>query len=92
MALGSTQPLTEMSTENISWGINVAGSSGRKPYHFNVPTVLNSRSHNLLDPEGFAQACTGITLPVHLQETDYLVYETVNMFSGSGYCPVPVLF
>jgi hypothetical protein len=25
MALGSTQPLTEMSTRNISWGVNAAG-------------------------------------------------------------------
>ena len=25
MALGSTQPLTEMNTRNISWGVNVAG-------------------------------------------------------------------
>jgi hypothetical protein len=26
MALGSTQPLTEMSTRNISWGVNAAGA------------------------------------------------------------------
>jgi hypothetical protein len=26
MALGSTQPLTEMSTRNISWGVMVAGA------------------------------------------------------------------
>ena len=25
MTLGSTQPLTEMDTRNISWGVNVAG-------------------------------------------------------------------
>jgi hypothetical protein len=37
MALGSTQPLTEMSTRNISWG----GKRGRcwQPYHFQVPIV-----------------------------------------------------
>jgi len=45
-----------------------------------------------LETAGSAQACTRITLPVHLQERDYLVYETVNMFSGYGFCPVPVLF
>jgi hypothetical protein len=28
MALGSTQPLTEMSTRNISWGVNAAGAQG----------------------------------------------------------------
>jgi hypothetical protein len=26
MALGSTQPLTEMSTRNISWGVNAASA------------------------------------------------------------------
>jgi hypothetical protein len=26
MALGSTQPLTEMSTGNISWGVKAAGA------------------------------------------------------------------
>jgi hypothetical protein len=26
MALGSTQPVTEMSTRNISWGVNAAGA------------------------------------------------------------------
>jgi len=26
MALGGTQPLTEMSTRNISWGVNTAGT------------------------------------------------------------------
>jgi hypothetical protein len=26
LALGSTQSLTEMSTRNISWGVNVAGA------------------------------------------------------------------
>jgi hypothetical protein len=28
MAQGSTQPLTEMSTRNISWGVNAAGAFG----------------------------------------------------------------
>jgi hypothetical protein len=28
MALGSTQPLTEISTRNISWGVNTAGAYG----------------------------------------------------------------
>jgi hypothetical protein len=26
MALGSTQPLTEMNTKNISWGVNAASA------------------------------------------------------------------
>jgi hypothetical protein len=28
MALGSTQPLTEISTRNTSWGVKAAGASG----------------------------------------------------------------
>jgi hypothetical protein len=28
MALGLTQPLTEMSTRNISWGVMAAGAGG----------------------------------------------------------------
>jgi hypothetical protein len=28
MALGSTQPLTDMSSRNISWGVNAAGAYG----------------------------------------------------------------
>jgi hypothetical protein len=39
VALGSTQPLTEMSTRNISWGVKTAGAYGWQPYHLQVPTV-----------------------------------------------------
>jgi hypothetical protein len=28
LVLGSTQPLTEMSTRNISWGVSAAGAYG----------------------------------------------------------------
>jgi hypothetical protein len=34
MALGLTQPLTEMSTRNISWGVNAAVAYGRHPATF----------------------------------------------------------
>jgi len=35
MALGSsTQPVTEMSTRNISWGVKTASAYGWQPYHF----------------------------------------------------------
>ena len=63
MALGSTQPLTEMSTRNISWGIKAAGAYGWQPYHLHVPTVLKSGSLSLLEPSGLVQACNWITLP-----------------------------
>ena len=63
VALGSTQPLTEMSTRNISWGVKAAGVQGWQPYHFRVPIVLKSGSLNLLEPSGPVQACNGIALP-----------------------------
>jgi len=64
MALGLTQPLTEMSTRNISWGVKVAGAQGWQSYHIHVPIVLKSGSINLLEPSGPVQACNGIALPV----------------------------
>ena len=59
-ALGLTQPLTEMSTRNISWGVEAAGAYGLQPYHLHVPTVLKSGSLNLLEPSGPVQAHNGI--------------------------------
>jgi hypothetical protein len=60
MTLGLTQPLTEMSTRNISWGVKVAG--GWQPYHLHVPIVLKSGSLNLLEPSGPVQASRRIAL------------------------------
>jgi hypothetical protein len=62
MALGLTQPLTEMSTRNISWGVKAAGAKSWQPYHLHVPTVLKSGSLNFLEPYGPVQACYGIVL------------------------------
>ena len=63
MALGLTQPLTEMSTKNISWGLKAAVPYSWQSYHFHVPIVLKSGSLSLLGPSGSVQACNGITLP-----------------------------
>ena len=63
MTLGLTQPLTEMSSRNISWGVKAAGAYDWQPYHFHVPTVLKSGSLKLLEPSGPAQASNGIALP-----------------------------
>ena len=63
MALGLTQPLTEMSTRNISWRVKAAGAWGWQPYHLHVPNVLRSGSLNLLEPSRPVQACNGIALP-----------------------------
>jgi len=39
MALGSTNPVTEMSTSNISWVVRAAGPYGWLPYHLHVLNV-----------------------------------------------------
>jgi hypothetical protein len=51
MALGLTQPLTEMSTRNIFWGME-AGAYGWQPHHLRVPNVLKYGSLNQLEPPG----------------------------------------
>jgi hypothetical protein len=63
LALELTQPLTEMSTRDISWGVKATGAYGWQPYHFHVPIVLKSGSPNLLEPSGTVQTCNGIALP-----------------------------
>jgi hypothetical protein len=40
--LGLTQPLTEMSTRNISWGVKAAGAYGWQPYQLHLPIFLKS--------------------------------------------------
>ena len=65
MPLRLTQPLTEMSTRNISLGgVKVAGAYGWQPYHFHVPTVMKRGSLKLLEPSGLIQARNGIALPL----------------------------
>jgi len=71
MALGSTQPVTEMSTTNISCGVKAVGAYGWQPYRLHVLTVLKSASLNLLEPSGPVQDCNGIAspLPLHYHHT-----------------------
>ena len=64
--LGSTQPLTETSTKNISRGVKAAGVYGWKPYHLHAPIALKSRNLNFLKPSRPVQACIWIALPVLL--------------------------
>ena len=52
MALGSTQPLKEISAKNISLGVKAAGAWGLQPYHLQVPIVMKSGSLNLLEHPG----------------------------------------
>jgi hypothetical protein len=50
MALGSTQPLTEISIRNISCAIKAAGAYCGQPYHLHGSTVLKFGSLNILGP------------------------------------------
>ena len=52
ITLGPTQPLTEMSTRTISWGVKAAGEQDWQHYHLLVLIVLKSWSLNLLEPSG----------------------------------------
>jgi hypothetical protein len=68
MALGLTQPLTEMSTRNISCGVKAAAAYGWQPNHFHVPIVLKSGNLKLPEPSGPVQTYNWIALP-------FIVYE-----------------
>ena len=71
MALGSTQPLTEMSTRSISWG-----TGGRCVRLTTLPpscaVVTKSGKLNFLEPSGSVQACNGTALPLPLSLTSQL--------------------
>ena len=66
MALGSTQPLTEMSTGNIFCEVKAARAWAWQPYRLHVPTIMKSGNLNLLEPSGPVQACNGIALPLDI--------------------------
>jgi len=63
VALVATQPLTEMSTSSILWGVKMANAQCWQRYHLHVPIVLKSGSLKLVEPSGPLQACSGNALP-----------------------------
>ena len=58
MALGSTQPLIEISGRHIFCGVKAAPAGGWQPYNLRVLIVLKSGSLNLLEPSGPIPCCT----------------------------------
>ena len=62
MALGLTEPLTEMSTRDISWRIKAACACNWQLYHHHLPNVLKSGNLNCLVPSGPVQANAGIAV------------------------------
>jgi hypothetical protein len=71
VALGSTQPRTEMSTRNISCRVKAVGAYSRQPYHLHVPIFLKSGSLNLLELARPLQACTRIAVSLPLSVEIY---------------------
>jgi hypothetical protein len=93
MALGSTRPLTEMSTRNISWGLKAAGALGWQLYHIHVPTVMKSGSHNTRNSQGLSRSVQGLlyhylTLKQY-QTSDYVFgrqwQDDVRMMNWTGF-------
>jgi hypothetical protein len=81
MALGSTWPLTGMSTRNMSCGIKTAGVYGW-PYHLHVPTVRKSGSLNLLGHSGPVQTCRRVVLSTFVWEYDHRNGEHIRNNAG----------
>ena len=80
MALGSTQPLTEMSTRRISWG-----KCGRCVRLTTLPppcaVVMKSGNLNFLEPSGPLQACNGTDLPLSCRLAISIKYCKCNFMS-----------
>jgi hypothetical protein len=57
VVVGPTQPLTEMSTRSISWGVKATGAWGWQPWHLHVLIVLKFWE---LQPPETLRACPGL--------------------------------
>jgi hypothetical protein len=71
MALDLNQPVTEMSTTNISCVVKAAGVVGWQIYTLHVPTVFKSGSLNLLETSGPVQGCNGTVLLLYIYTQRY---------------------
>ena len=64
MALGSTQPLTEMSTRCISWGDKACRCVRLTNLPPSCAVVMKSGNLYFVEPSGPLQACNGTALPL----------------------------
>jgi hypothetical protein len=69
IALGYSQPLTEMSTWSISWG--KCGRRVRLTLPPSCAVVRKPGNLNFLEPPGPLQACNGTALPLRRNKQDY---------------------
>jgi hypothetical protein len=76
MALVSTQPLTEKSSRDISWGVKVAGAYGWQTYHFDVSIVLKSGDLYLLETSGPLQVLLYFTY----NDTKFCILTTLCVY------------
>ena len=104
MALGSTQPLREMSIRNISWMVKAVGAYGWQTYHLHVLIVLKSGSLNFLETSGTVQAFTGIVIipsnpSLHIslfrnsrcqQFCSLALHKSGQHISPAVHCPCPL--
>ena len=77
MALGSTQPLTEISTRSIPWGHrrSVPKADNLPPsYAF----VTKSGNLNFLEPSEPVQACNWTALPLPFKGINFLICENTE--------------
>jgi hypothetical protein len=68
MALGLTQPLTEMSTSSVFPGGKGGRCVGLTICHLHVPIVVKYGSLKLLESSGPVQACNGIALIYYINQ------------------------
>jgi hypothetical protein len=85
MALGSTQPLTEMNTRCISWG-----KGGRCVRLTTLPpsrtAVMKSGDLNFLELSEPFQACNGTALPLPGGENFIVLGHITNLVSSQLVC------
>jgi hypothetical protein len=102
MALGSTQPLTEMRTRNISWGVKRSVLRADNFTMFMCRLSCNLGASNSWKPLGLKWSCTGIAFPLPLQVYHYIccsisllliifyVFKLVRKTSTSAVVSMPV--
>jgi len=91
MALVSTQPLTEMSTRNISWGLRRAVHRADNPITFMCWLSWNLGASAFWNPQGLSRSVMGLlylylymfwALPAHLQEVYVIIVCTQPLVSS----------
>ena len=76
MALGSTQPLTEMSTRSISWGL---WRPVRKAENLPPFSAFVTKAGNFLEHSGPLRTCNGTALPFLCNVKKAVVHASKNM-------------